>query len=158
MHTLLPLLSTCFIAISAVFVACGWYQIVHGNREKHQKLMTTGAVCALIFFLIYVSRTVLVGNTLFSETAPVWIRDAYYVFLLCHIVLAAVSAVFGIVTLLHAYAKRFAKHKRIGRVTAVLWLITAPSGVMVYILLYVLYPGGTTKPVLDVLGKAVGAN
>jgi putative membrane protein len=158
MHTILPLISTCFIAISAVFVAMGWYRISRGDREAHQKLMKTGALFALLFFIVYMSRTVLVGNTLFSETAPAWIRDAYYVFLLFHIVLAAVSAVFGIITLLHAYGKRFAKHRKIGRYTAVMWLVTAPTGIMVYVLLYLLYPGGTTKPVFDVLGKIFGTD
>ena len=156
MYTLLPLLSTCFIVISALFVALGWRQIVKGNRVKHEKLMNAGAIFAIIFFIVYVSRTIFVGNTLFSESAPVWIRDAYYVFLLCHILLATVSAVFGIVTLLHAYKSRFDKHKKVGRVAAKLWLITAPTGVMVYLLLYVFYPGGTTKPVFDVLGRIFG--
>jgi putative membrane protein len=151
MGNILPTISTCFIVISAVLVAFGWAAIVKGQQEKHQKLMLAGAVFALLFFLIYVSRTVFVGNTSFSEDAPTWVRDAYFVFLIFHITLATVSGVFGIVTLLQAFKKNFAKHKRIGRWTAVMWLCTAPTGVMVYVLLYIMYPGGTTKPVFDAI-------
>jgi putative membrane protein len=151
MSTILPLLSTIFIATSGILVAIGWYQILKGRRELHQKFMVSGAIFALVFFLIYVSRTIFIGNTAFSESAPVAIRDAYYVFLLCHIIFATTSGIFGIITLLFAYKKKFAKHKKIGRYTAVMWLITSPSGVMVYLLLYIMYPGGSTKPVIDAI-------
>jgi putative membrane protein len=151
MGNVLPTISTLFIVISAIFVAFGWNAILKGRREQHQKLMMAGAVFALLFFLIYMSRTVFVGNTSFSEEAPVWIRDAYFVFLIFHILLATVSAVFGIVTLLQAFKKQWARHKKLGRWTAVMWLCTAPTGVMVYVLLYLLYPGGTTKPVWEAI-------
>jgi putative membrane protein len=151
MSTILPLLSTIFIATSGILVAIGWYQILKGRRELHQKFMVSGAIFALVFFLIYVSRTIFIGNTAFSESAPAAIRDAYYIFLLCHIIFATTSGVFGIITLLFAYKKKFAKHRKIGRYTAVMWLITSPSGVMVYLLLYIMYPGGTTKPVIDAI-------
>lgn len=151
MGNLLPTISTLFIVISAIFVAMGWNAIVKGDQERHRKLMLTGAVFALLFFLIYVSRTIFVGNTSFSEDAPVWVRDAYFVFLIFHILLATVSAVFGLVTLAQAFKKQWAKHKKIGRWTAVMWLCTAPTGVMVYVLLYIMYPGGATKPVIDAI-------
>jgi putative membrane protein len=151
MSSFLPLLSTIFIATSGVLVAIGWYHIIHGHRELHQKFMVTGAIFALLFFIIYISRTIFIGNTAFSESAPVAIRDAYYIFLLCHIVFSTTSAVFGIVTLTLAFKQNFAKHKKIGRYTATMWLITAPSGVMVYLLLYIMYPGGTTKPVINAI-------
>ncbi|MNC49463.1 hypothetical protein D3C75_986440 [compost metagenome] len=113
--------------------------------------MLWGAATALLFFLLYVGRTVFVGNTSFSEEAPVWVRDAYFVFLLFHIVLATVAGAFGLVTLYQAYKKDFVRHRKVGRLTAVLWLLTAPTGVMVYVLLYLLYPGGATKPVIDAI-------
>lgn len=148
---MLPLLSVCFIVLSATLVGIGWYFILQGNRETHQKFMVAGAFFALVFFIIYMSRTIFVGNTGFAESAPAGIRSAYYIFLLFHITLATVSAVFGIITLLHAYNKRFVKHKKVGRWAAVMWLFTAPTGVAVYVLLYVLYPGGTTKPMIDAI-------
>ncbi|TDF97178.1 DUF420 domain-containing protein [Paenibacillus piri] len=148
MH-ILPTISTSFIVISAVFVAFGWAQIVKGNRETHQKLMLWGAGFALAFFLVYMSRTIFAGNTSFG--GPEHLKLAYHLFLFFHIALATTAAVFGIITLLHAFNKRFAKHKRIGRWTAVIWLLTAPTGVVVYILLYILYPGGDTKPMIDAI-------
>ncbi len=150
LSVLLPTISTSFIVISAIFVAFGWYHIVKGNRDTHKKLMLWGAGFALAFFLIYASRTIFVGNTSFG--GPEELKLAYHLFFLFfHIALATAAGVFGIVTLLHAFNERFAKHKKIGRWTAVMWLLTAPTGVAVYTLLYVLYPGGETKPMIDAI-------
>ncbi|MDF2959022.1 MAG: putative rane protein [Paenibacillus sp.] len=146
---ILPAVSTAFIVISAIFVACGWFHIVKGNREAHQKLMLWGAGFALAFFVVYMSRTIFTGNTSFG--GPEELKLPYHLFLFFHIALATSAAVFGVITLLHAFNKRFAKHKKIGRWTAVVWLLTAPTGVAVYILLYVLYPGGETKPMIDAI-------
>jgi putative membrane protein len=146
---ILATISTTFIVVSAIFVACGWVQIVKGNRETHRRLMLWGAGFALAFFIIYMSRTVFVGNTTFG--GPEELKLAYHLFLFFHITLATTAGVFGIITLLHAFNKRFAKHKKIGRWTAVIWLLTAPTGVIVYVLLYVMYPGGDTRPMIDAI-------
>lgn len=146
---ILPTISTSFIVISAIFVGLGWIQIMKGNRLTHQRLMLWGAGFALAFFLIYASRTIFIGNTTFG--GPESLKLAYHLFLFFHIFLATAAGVFGIITLLHAFNRRFAKHKKIGRWTAVMWLLTAPTGVVVYVLLYVMYPGGETKPMIDAI-------
>ena len=152
MHAFLPFLSTSFIVISAVLVAIGWYFIRKKERETHTKLMITASVFALLFFIIYVSRTLFVGNTSFG--GPEYLKPYYLIFLLCHIVLAAVAAVMGIVTLVLGFRRNFKAHRKIGPWTSVIWFLTAGTGVTVYVLLYVLYPGGETKPVLDaILGR-----
>lgn len=148
-YTLMPLLSTSFIALSAILVAIGWVLIIRKKREAHQKTMIAASVSALIFFIIYMSRTIFVGNTTWG--GPDNLKSVYQVFLLFHIVLATVAAVFGITTLTLAFRKKFAKHRRWGRVTAVTWFVTAVTGITVYVLLYQLYPGGHTEPLLDVI-------
>lgn len=148
-YTLLPMLSTSFIALSAILVAVGWGLIIRKKREAHQKTMLAASVSALIFFIIYMSRTIFVGNTEWG--GPEDLKPVYLVFLLFHIVLATVAAVFGITTLTLAFRKKFAKHRKWGRVTAVTWFVTAVTGVTVYVLLYQLYPGGHTKPLLDAI-------
>lgn len=147
--TIFPTVSTGFIVLSAILVGIGWYLIVKGRREAHQKVMIAGAVAALLFFIIYMSRTVFVGNTAWG--GPDNLKLAYHIFLIFHIVLATVAAVFGITTLVLAFKKNFAKHRKWGRVTATIWFGTAITGVIVYVLLYLLYPGGHTKPMLDAI-------
>ncbi|MFD1066125.1 DUF420 domain-containing protein [Oceanobacillus locisalsi] len=150
MH-LLPTISTFFIALSAILVAIGWILIVKNKRKQHKAVMISAAVSALLFFIIYVSRTVFVGNTSFG--GPENIQTYFTIFLIFHIILATVGAIFGIVTLVLAFKRNIKKHRKIGPVTSVIWFFSAITGVMVYIFLYVLYePGETTSMIKAILG------
>jgi len=111
--------------------------------------MIAGAIAAIIFFIIYASRTIFVGNT--NWGGPDDLEPYYKTFLFFHIVLATVAAVFGITTLVLAFKERYAKHRKWGKITALIWFATAITGVTVYTLLYIMYPGGHTTPLLDVL-------
>ena len=144
MTQLLPLLSTAMIVASAVCVAVGWNRISLRRTKEHERWMVAAAVLATLFFVLYAARTLLVGNTAFG--GPEELLPYYRAFLLFHIVLAAVGGALGLVTLRLAYVKAFARHRRFGPATAVVWFATAVTGVAVYVLLYVLYPGGETKP------------
>ncbi|MFD3261467.1 DUF420 domain-containing protein [Paenibacillus lentus] len=147
--TLFPTLSTSFIVISAILVAIGWGLIIKGKREAHKKTMIAAAIAAIIFFIIYTSRTAFIGNTAWG--GPADLKPYYQTFLIFHIILATVAAVFGITTLILGFKEKYAKHRKWGRVTSIIWFFTAITGVAVYVLLYVLYPGGHTKPVWDIL-------
>ncbi|MDR0271440.1 DUF420 domain-containing protein [Paenibacillus sp.] len=149
LYMLLPTISTSFIVISAVLVAIGWGLIIQGKRDAHKKVMILGAVAALLFFIIYMSRTIFIGNTSWGGSDEMQVY--YQIFLIFHITLASVAAVFGITTLVLAFKEKFSKHRKWGRVTATIWFFTAITGVAVYVLLYVLYPGGHTKPVWEVI-------
>ncbi len=59
--------------------------------------MLAAAVSALLFFIIYMSRTIFIGNTAFG--GPDNLKIYYTIFLVFHIVLATTGAVFGFVTI-----------------------------------------------------------
>lgn len=149
MSILLPTISTSFIVISGILVAFGWRAIAKRQIEKHTKIMTWAAICATIFFLTYVSRTAFVGNTHFG--GPDSLKPIYQAFLFFHITLATIGGVMGLITLRFAYKKDFAKHRKIGPWTSIIWFASAITGATVYTLLYLIYPGGETAPVIDVL-------
>jgi putative membrane protein len=131
-YLLMPTLSTSFIAISAILVAFGWRLAIKRKLESHKKVMLAASIAALIFFIIYSSRTILVGNTTWG--GPDDLKVFYMAFLIFHIILATVAAVFGITTLTLAFRSRFAKHRKWGRVTSVIWFFTAITGIAVYVL------------------------
>lgn len=148
---ILPLLSTIMIATSATFVVIGWRLILKGEEKKHKKAMITAAYFALGFFVFYISKTVFVGNTSFG--GPDSVKIYYTIFLIFHIILSTIGAVFGIVTLRLGFIDSRAKHRKIGPITSVIWLFSAITGVVVYILLYLLFPGGeTTSLIKAILG------
>lgn len=143
---ILPLISTLLIVLSAILVAVGWVLIKQGKREAHKKVMVSAAISAVLFLIIYLSRTVLIGNTSFG--GPDHIKIYYTIFLLCHIIFSIVSAIFGIIVIRHGFKENFEKHKKLGPATSIMWFITATSGVVVYLLLYVIYEGGETTSMI----------
>ncbi|WP_066318036.1 DUF420 domain-containing protein [Bacillus sp. FJAT-29814] len=148
---ILPTISTTFIVLSGITVAIGWRQIYKRKIEQHRKTMTLAAVFALIFFVIYASRTVFIGNTAFG--GPDDIKIYYTFFLIFHITLATLGAILGVLSLLSGYKNKLSFHRKLGPFTSIVWFCTAITGVAVYLLLYVFYHGGeTTSMIKAILG------
>jgi putative membrane protein len=146
---ILPTISTSFIVLSAITVAIGWWQIKQKKIEAHRKTMFMAGIFALIFFIIYATRTVFIGNTSFG--GPSSIKIYYTIFLVFHITLATVGAIFGLVSLFTGYKSKLKIHRRLGPITSIIWFCTAITGVAVYLLLYVFYQGGETTSVIKAI-------
>lgn len=147
----LPTICTILIILSAVFVAIGWNLIRKKKIEAHKKMMIAAAISALLFLVIYVSRTVIIGNTAFG--GPDSIKTYYTIFLVFHIILAIIGAVLGVITLRAGLKNNLEKHRKLGPIASVIWFFTAITGVAVYLLLYIFYPGGeTTSAIRAILG------
>ena len=146
---ILPTISTSFIIISAVLIAIGWGLIIAKKVEAHKKVMFAAGVAALIFFIIYSSRTLFIGNTSFG--GPDELKKYYTFFLVFHIILATSGAVFGLTSLLSGFKNNLKLHRRIGPITSIIWFFVAITGVAVYLLLYVVYDGGKTTSLLKAI-------
>ncbi|WP_431029366.1 DUF420 domain-containing protein [Lysinibacillus sp. LZ02] len=146
---ILPTISTSFIVLSAILVAIGWGLIAKRKIEAHRKVMYAAGVAATIFFIIYASRTVFIGNTAFG--GPDELKGYYTFFLIFHITLATIGAVFGITSLWTGYKNNLKLHRKIGPISSIIWFFTAITGVMVYLLLYVIYEGGETTSVIKAI-------
>ena len=146
---ILPTISTAFIVLSAILVAIGWGSIVKRKIEAHKKVMFAAGVAAVVFFIIYASRTIFIGNTAFG--GPEELKIYYTFFLIFHITLATTGAVFGIISLWTGYKNNMKVHRRIGPISSIIWFFTAITGVMVYLLLYVFYKGGETTSVIKAI-------
>src|SRR5699024_3520453 len=148
---ILPTLSTSFIILSAILMPFGWNFMVKGNLKQHKYTMIAAAISALAFFIIYASRTIFIGNTSFG--GPEHLKIYYTIFLIFHICLATIGGIFGVVTLTLAFKRKITIHQKIGPITSIIWFFTAITGVMVYLLLYVLFDNGeTTSLIKAILG------
>ncbi len=146
---ILPTISTSFILLSAILIAIGWGLIKQRKIEAHKKTMTAAGISALLFFIIYVSRTVFIGNTAFG--GPENLKIFYTVFLVFHIILATTGAIFGLISIITGYTNKLDRHRKIGPVTSIVWFFVAITGVIVYLLLYVFYSGGPTTSVIKAI-------
>src|SRR5699024_10573397 len=124
---ILPLLSTIMIATSATFVVIGWRLILKGEEKKHKKAMITAAYFSLGYLFLLISIILFIGNTIFG--GPDSVKIYYTIFLIFHIILSTIGAVFGIVTLRLGFIDSRAKHRKIGPITSVIWLFSAITGV-----------------------------
>lgn len=149
MGIVLAYINEAFILISAILMAIGWVFIRRGNVRVHRALMLSGATSAVLFFVTYVVKTMVFGDTKFG--GPSGWRAPYYTFLQTHTILATVAAILGIITIRFAFIRRFRKHRRVAPWTVVIWFITAASGLMVFLMLYIIFPSGSEANVLNAL-------
>ena len=98
-----------------------------------------GAVSASTLFLIsYVTYHLRAGKVvLFSGQG--WIRPVYFTILISHTILAIVIVPMIIITLRRALLERFDKHRIIARWTLPLWFYVSVTGVIVYLMVYVIF-------------------
>jgi len=138
LFSLLPHLNATLNATSAVLLFAGLYFIRKGRVTAHLRCMTAalGVSCAfLVSYLVYHAEH---GTTRFAGQG--FVRPVYFTILLTHTVLAAVIVPLIIVTLRRAWRGDFTRHRRIARWTFPLWAYVSVTGVVVYLMLYQLYP------------------
>jgi putative membrane protein len=140
----LPAVNASLNGLSAVFLAAGFVFIRRKNKIAHRNCMIS-AFCVSIIFLIcyltyhtYLAVVLHQGPTRFLQ--PEWFRPIYLMILLTHTVLAAVIVPMILVTLWRAKTERFEAHKKIARWTWPLWIYVSVTGVVVYLLLYQIFP------------------
>jgi len=140
----LPAVNASLNGLSAVFLTAGFVFIRRKNKIAHRNCMIA-AFAASIFFLAcyltyhgYLAVVLHQGPTRFLE--PKWFRPIYLVILGTHTVLAAVIVPLILITLWRAGKEHFESHKKIARWTWPLWMYVSVTGVMVYLLLYQIFP------------------
>lgn len=138
-YTLLPHLNAVLNSLSALFLIIGLLFIRGRKIRAHRAMMIaalTSSVVFLISYLIY--HFIFHGLSRFGGQGI--IRPIYFIILFTHTVLAAIIVPFVLVTLTRALREDFTRHRRIARWTFPLWLYVSITGVIVYLLLYQIYP------------------
>lgn len=134
----LPLLNACLNLLSAAFLALGYLFIKRGRKMAHRNCMIAAFYASVVFLCSYLVYHSLAGRVVFKE--PAWFRPIYLVILLSHTILAVVILPMVIATLRFATQERFERHKKLARWTIPLWFYVSFTGVVIYLLLYVIFP------------------
>lgn len=137
----LPTVNALLNTLATVLLVTGYVLIRKKRVEAHKKTMIAAFVVSVAFLISYL--TYHFSSELMTKfTGPRPLRIAYYVMLVSHIILAAAVPPLCLITLYRAARKQFDRHKRIARITYPIWLYVSVTGVLIYLLLYVIYPPG----------------
>lgn len=134
----LPALNAALNAVAATLLVAGYLNIRRGNVARHRACMISALLVSVAFLVSYVVYHAEAGSVRFTETG--WPRVAYFAILVTHIPLAALIVPLALLTAWRALRGRFDRHVRIARWTLPLWLYVSVTGVMIYFMLYRLWP------------------
>lgn len=135
----LPAVNATLNGLSGLFLGCGYYFIRHGRRQAHRNCMVAAVCTSTLFLACYLTYHFAV-RTLTHFRDPAWFRPIYLSLLLSHTVLAVVIVPLVLTTLWRAVKGRFDAHKRLARWTWPLWMYVSVTGVVIYLLLYQIFP------------------
>ena len=130
----LPHLNAALNAAASVLLITGWILIKQRRIEQHRGCMIAAVAMSSLFLLSYVIYHANVGSKPFPGTG--FIRTIYFVILVPHVILAAVSLPFILVTFARGLRRDDARHRRLARKTLPVWLFVSVTGVIVYLMLY----------------------
>jgi putative membrane protein len=140
----LPAVNASLNALSAILLTAGFIFIRQKKIAAHRFCMISAFCVSAVFLACYVTyHTYLAvvlhrGPTRFLD--PVWFRPIYLTILISHTILAIVIVPLIFITLSRALRERFDKHKKIARWTWPIWMYVCVTGVIVYLLLYQIFP------------------
>ena len=134
----LPALNATLNSVSALLLASGWLLIRRRHIAAHRACMLGAFVVSTAFLVSYVTYHLHAGSVKYTGTGL--LRPLYFATLITHIVLAAAIVPLALVTLSRALRARFAAHARLARWTLPIWLYVSVTGVIIYVMLYHLFP------------------
>jgi putative membrane protein len=132
----LPALNAALIVISGICLVIGYVCIRSRKIVWHRRSMLTASVFAALFLVVYVTRYLVLGSKIYPGDGVS--RTVYLIILVSHTTIAIAVAPLAFVTLRRALGGRFGLHRKIARITLPLWVYTAVTGWIVYMMLYVL--------------------
>jgi len=135
----LPAVNAMLNGLSAVFLTLGFIFIKRGNKIVHRNCMVAALATSAIFLASYLTYHFTV-KTITHFVEPQWFRPFYLALLVSHTILAMVILPLIIVTFFFAAKQNFERHKKFARWTWPLWMYVSVTGVLVYLLLYQIFP------------------
>jgi putative membrane protein len=134
----LPAVNAILNASSAVLLSTGYRFIRRRQVHAHKLCMVAAFGTSTLFLISYLTYHYHVGSRPFQGQG--WVRPLYFTILISHTILAAVIVPLALITLYRAWKADFAKHADVARWTLPIWLYVSITGVIIYVMLYQLFP------------------
>lgn len=135
----LPAVNATLNGLCTILLTAGFVFIKQGKKEAHMKCMIAAFVTSAVFlccYLYYHFNTQVVT----SFQNPAWFRPIYLTILITHTILAVVILPMIMMTFSRALKAKYELHKKIAKWTWPLWMYVSTTGVIIYLLLYQIFP------------------
>jgi putative membrane protein len=140
----LPATNATLNSLSAVFLLIGYRLIKRRQIDAHRNCMIAAFTTSTLFLISYLTYHfgrayyLNVGPTIFKD--PAWFRPVYVAILLSHTLLAVVVVPLALTSLVLGLKRRDETHRKLSRWTWPVWMYVSVTGVLIYLLLYQIFP------------------
>jgi putative membrane protein len=129
----LPAIYSTTNALAAVCLLRALLFIKQRRIAEHKQMMTIALSLSAAFLLMYVLYHITTPEVKYCAEGA--IRIVYYLLLIPHVVLAAVSFPFILFTFIRGYTMQVESHKAMAKYVFWVWLYVSISGPIVYLML-----------------------
>ena len=134
----LPMVNAVLNATATVLLLVARNKIKNREIESHKKIMIAAFIVSILFLICYVTYHANVLSVPFVK--PEWFKPIYLTLLLTHVILAVTVPVFAVMSLRFGLKREDAKHRKIVKYAYPIWLYVSITGVIIYALLYQIFP------------------
>jgi uncharacterized membrane protein YozB (DUF420 family) len=135
----LPAVNASLNALSAIFLTFGYVFMKQKKIAQHRNCMMAAFVTSVVFLACYLTYHARV-HTVTQVKDPAWFRPIYLTILISHTILAVVIVPLILMSLNRGLKNRIELHKKVARWAWPLWMYVSVTGVVVYLILYQIFP------------------
>jgi uncharacterized membrane protein YozB (DUF420 family) len=146
----LPAVNATLNGLATVLLVTGWLLIKRRREWAHKWTMVSAFGVSSAFLACYLVYHYRVGSVPFA--GPSDVRAVYLVILATHVVLAALVPFLAATTIYLGLRDRRRRHRQLARWTLPVWLYVSVTGVVIYAMLYHVYP---SAPANDTMKRVV---
>jgi putative membrane protein len=144
----LPAVDAVLNALAACLLITGYAQIKRGRERAHQWTMLAAFAVSVVFLACYVTYHFVLKHEETRFAGPASIRYLYFAVLISHVLLAFAVPFLATATIWLGLTDRRPRHRRLARWTLPIWLYVSVTGVIIYVVLYHLYPAAATSRIM----------
>lgn len=120
-------------SLVSVLLLAGLFTAKAGSWKAHRSVMFGAMVLSALFLVSYILHHLFAGDTPFGGEGS--IRPVYYAILITHILLAATSLPFILLTAYRALSANYPEHRKLAKRVWPVWFYVSVSGVVVYLMI-----------------------
>lgn len=135
---LLPTINASLNLLATFFLLAGWVSIRRDRSAyfTHRNLMVAALVASTLFLACYLYYHYTAGSVRYQGEGI--LRYVYFFVLITHVPLAALMVPFILAAVWFAFRRQFARHVRITRWLWPVWMYVSVTGVVIYVMLYLM--------------------